>query len=209
MRRASSIKALSPRFGNDFRLERAYTGAMKRLHGREMALLCSPLLIIALVGWLVSKRKTPSPVQPLHLAFHVEKPTTLEAFKGSDAALVVRLAGEGADKMQVTSSDPWLEVQGAHGAERSYMLRGYSGIWTKVRKSNSNGTRFTINSQVIPAGQLRFGTSSAIQTLSATTFAAPRRGSWLLNRAQMQAVWIQEDDTPSSGSFEVGKNCPN
>jgi hypothetical protein len=159
---------------------------MKHFSAREFALLCSPLLIIGVVGWLLSKRRISPDEGKLHLAFHVEKPTTLEAFKGSDAALVVGLAGEGADKMRVASSDPWLEVQGAHGAERSYMSRGYSGIWTKVWKSNSNGTRFTINSQVIPAGQLRFGTSSAIQTLSATTFAAPRTGSWLLNRAQIK-----------------------
>ena len=51
---------------------------MKRFQVREMALLCSPLLILALVGWLLSRRKAPSPgADKLHFAFRVDKPTVL------------------------------------------------------------------------------------------------------------------------------------
>lgn len=162
---------------------------MKHFAAREFALLCSPLLIIALVGWLLAKRQAPLPVQPLQWAFHVEKPTVLEAFKGADAALVIELQGPQAGAVSVFRSDPWLEVQAAHRTQRSYISRGYSGLWTKVWKGIENGTRFPINSHEIPPGALRFGLNARL----ASTGAVPSLpkflnvgGAWSINRQRIQ-----------------------
>lgn len=170
---------------------------MKRFSPREFALLCSPLLIVGVVGWLLSKRKvtSPTPVKPLHLAFRVEKPTMLEAFGGADAALVVELQGHDADKLGFYRSDPWLEVQGAHGVLRSYESRGYSGVWTKVWKGNWNNSRFPVNAGIIPPGRLRFGFDAQMGLSNGTMPSATMphlSGNWAINRALIHPVEFQK-----------------
>lgn len=102
---------------------------VKRFSPREFALLCSPLLFIALAGWLLSRRNAPTlGGGPLRLAFRVEKPTVLEAFNGADAVLVVGLAGSGTDKMFIPNNDVFLKVQspGALGGASARMGAGRS-----------------------------------------------------------------------------------
>ena len=158
---------------------------MKRFSAREFVLLCSPLLIVGVVGWLLSKRKPPAPVTPLHLAFHIEAPTVLEAFSGSNAALVVELTGKNADKMRVYSANSELQLNTKNGIEKS---DGASAgpFWNNVWKGNVNNTRFLIDSKAIPGGQLTFNVNTNVVPSAGRATTFPIRGTWKVDRTQIQ-----------------------
>ena len=168
---------------------------MKRFSIRDLVLLCAPLLLIAGAGWMFSQRKPPPAPRPLHLDFRVEKPTTLEVFKGVDAALVIKLKGDGAgnDLINCLDSDPFLELQSQGKTQRSWVRNGYSGVWMQVWKDQSNtfgAMRVAINSAALPPGELSFGLGLKLQPAMpvppAVSALLPLRGKWPIDRSKIR-----------------------
>jgi len=160
---------------------------MKRFSPREFALLCAPVLAVAVAGILLSRRKAPRVLNagPLRLKFRVEKPTELEAFQGANAALDVSLVGEGADKMSVANPSVRLELETTKGIEASNPFNSSREKWGSVWKT-IYGWRFLINSQTIPQGKLRFNMNAEIIDNSTGTLLFSRSGDWPINRTQLQ-----------------------
>lgn len=166
---------------------------MKNISLREFALVCSPLLVVAVVGFALSRRKPPSLDEgKLHLVFHVEKPTVLESFNGADAALVVALKGADADKLNTSFADYSLELKSKSKAYKSSCSDDGSRFWNDVWKGNWNNSRFAINTRQIPPGKLRFyfttKTSYSGMVTPAPTPAPHLNGSWLINRALIKPM---------------------
>ncbi|RYX82337.1 hypothetical protein EON83_19770 [bacterium] len=163
---------------------------MKTPSPREIALVCAPLLIVGVAGFLLSRRPPAPDEGKLRLVFNIAKPTVLEAFDGSDAALVVELKGPNTETgpnnnpLRIYESAPFLELRTSKGVQSS-RWRQASGIWSNVWKKSVNGNRFLINSRPIPAGKLRFGIDTIISPLSSSpTKTAPHiSGNWTVNRA--------------------------
>lgn len=165
-------------------LQMSKFGSVKRFSFREFALVCSPLVLFGMVGWLLSQRKAPAPQQPLHLTFHIDNPTVLEAFDGVDAALVVELKGRGADKWNINQTAPFLELDTPAGTQTSHN-NSPRGAWEKVWKNNINGTRLLLNSQVAPKGKMRFGINAKISPQSGTLLSQLSR-KWEVDRAKIK-----------------------
>lgn len=146
---------------------------MKRFHGREMALLCSPVLLLVGVGWFLSARHASSDDTsnhgPLRLEFHVEPPTTMEAFRGTDAVMVVELKGQntriGPNLKPIIAYGGLglLKVQTAHGV-RSAREDGSAGQWNQWRNVwfSPNRLRTGLNFAHIPRGKLSFGMATSV-----------------------------------------------
>ncbi len=124
---------------------------MKHLSPREIALVSSPLLIVAVVGFLLARRKPPTPdAGKLHMEFHVETPTAPEAFHGAEAAFVVKLKGKDADAMHIGTNLSFWELQTATAIYSSRNGKDNPRLRHDVLKSNINGTRFLVNLKSIP-----------------------------------------------------------
>lgn len=150
---------------------------VKRFSPREVALLCSPLLLVAVAG-LWSRRLVPvlAPNEgPLRLMFRTEKPTTLEAFEGADAVMVIGLQGQGTD------DDFYLALQES-------VLKGQSprGLQTVALPSTLRDyeRRIFVNAKKVPPGKLVFGVNATIARLGkGVPASSPHlQGNWPVNR---------------------------
>lgn len=166
---------------------------MNRFSAREFALLCLPVALIAGAGLWVATRPAP---MPLHVDFRVEKPTTLEAFQGANAALVAQIRGDDAPDVTMDSmkTDAFLEVQTAQGAERSssqnwVTTSAWGNVW-KGQFYSQDGLRLPINALAIPNGNLdfRFKTQPIFKNpkpgAPTATPRTPLVGRWKIDRSQ-------------------------
>lgn len=142
---------------------------MKRFSVREFVFLCSPILLVAGAGWFLSARQSSANGGPLRLEFHVEPPTTMEAFRGTDAVMVVALKGWNTqDKPSPTSNVlhtgfPQLEVRTTRGTQLSH-FDGSSGRWQQWRQlwHEDNRRRIGVHFAHVPKGKLRFGMEASV-----------------------------------------------
>lgn len=163
---------------------------MKRFSLREFALLCVPVLVVAVAGWFFSKWQTAPNGGPLRLVFRVDKPTVLEAFEGNDAVLAVELQGRnvgyGLKEWRIWQAYPYLEVSGQGRTQRSYYADKSSERWGHLWRGSVNGTRFPVVVSSLPAGDLRFGADAKLweSSLGATGTMPHIKAEWSVNRAQ-------------------------
>ncbi len=166
---------------------------MNRFSAREFALLCLPVALIAGAGLWVATR--PAPV-PLHVDFRVEKPTTLEAFKGANAALVAQIRGGNTPDIAMDSmkTDAFLEVQTAQSTQRSssqswVTTSAWGNVW-KGQFYNKDRLRLPINALAIPDGKLAFRFKTQPVTITpkpgapTATPRPPLDHSWKIDRSQ-------------------------
>ena len=163
---------------------------MNRFSAREFALLCAPVAAIAGAGWWVSTRPAPT---PLHLSFRVEKPTTLEAFKGADAIWVTKIEGDDAKNSDLffTKMERVVEWKTPKGTQivptNSY---SYSSPWRKVWKGPQKFNRLPLNQMSIPPGELyfKFKTQPIYKSLKPGSTSAtplpPLVGRWKIDRSR-------------------------
>ena len=162
---------------------------MNRFSAREFALLCLPVALIAGAGLWVAMR--PAPV-PLHVTFRVEKPTTLEAFKGADAVWVTKIEGDDASSSDLAFAkmERVVEWKTSKGTQivptNSY---SYSSPWSKVWKGPQNFNRLPLAQMFIPAGELYFKfkaqpVSKNNKPGAAATPMPPLVGRWKIDRGQ-------------------------
>lgn len=161
---------------------------MKRLSLREVVLLCSPLLLIGVAGFVVSRHSIFPPDKP-GFEFQVEKPTTLEAFRGIQAALVVRLKGPHPPQGSM-GLEPFFELQTANGVQvfsswsNAQLLKGF----LKGTPSVEDSTRFLVNLNSVPSGTLHFEAKAftASRTTGKSVFYLNEK--WLIHREQIKPV---------------------
>ena len=165
---------------------------MNRFSAREFALLCLPVAAIAGAGLWVSTR--PAPV-PLHLDFRVEKPTTLEAFEGANAALNTTIRGDGAAevRMDIAKTQSFLEVRTAQGTQNaSSQSWPTPSVWDKVWTSQNHtqdGLRVPFYALALPDGEAFYvlKTQAKVENRAPGAPAAtptPLAGRWKIDRAQ-------------------------
>ncbi len=166
---------------------------MNRFSAREFALLCVPVIFIAGAGLCVPTRPAP---EPLHLKFRVEKPTTLEAFKGADTVLLAQIQGDNAEnvEMDISKTESFLDLQTDGSTDRSSSRSQLSSsAWSKVWMGQiyrGNVLRLPVNAMSIPAGKLDFGMKTQHVLTNpksgapATTPMPPLQGKWPVDRAQ-------------------------
>ncbi|HEX8463229.1 MAG TPA: hypothetical protein VF627_01305 [Abditibacterium sp.] len=179
---------------------------MKRFSLREFGFLCAPVVLIAAVGWFVSHRQNPADQGPLRLQFYVENPTIMEAFRGTDAVMVVSLQGwntQGApnpNSLRIHRGIAQLEVQTSQGAQVSH-FDGSSGRWKQWRPAweSGNNRRIGVNFGRLPQGKLLFGMTASVRPASLTSRAPLRHlfAQWTLSPQQIKPFSFQRVAAPA------------
>lgn len=142
----------------------------------------------------MSKRPTPftSPVDDgkVFFKFHVDKPTTLEAFRGFDGAFVAEIKNrKGFHYDAIHPSAPYLELKTARGIEASRLRNGTSGFWTDMWGSSTDNSRFPFKMRHLPPGTLHFGFDALAQLpMSGAPTLPPVRlsGKWKIDRTKIK-----------------------
>lgn len=179
---------------------------MKRFSLREFSFLCAPILLIAGFGWYASVRQPRSNEGELRLRFHVEPPTTMEAFQGTDAVMVVSLQGrntQGTLTPSLTTLSKGvaqLEVHTPQGVQVSH-FDGSSGRWKQWRPLwySDNVRRIGVNFKHLPKGTLRFGMDASIRP-AAPSLRAPLQhlsAKWTLSPNQVKPFSFRAVGAPT------------
>jgi len=158
---------------------------MKHIPFSELALLSLPVVLIGGVGYFYSRAKPTQAQEPLRLTFHIEKPTTLEAFAGSNVALVVGMAGKNAEKLRLQHVNHVLKANTKRGIMR-FDDGGDSRLISNT-KSNGKNWRLTINEDVIPLGDLSINCNATIAPASgmAPKVLPYKEGRWKIDRTKI------------------------
>jgi len=122
---------------------------MKRFSPREFALLCVPVLVVAVAGIVLSRRKAPVLVNSgqRQLSFRVEKPTALEAFKGADVVCVV-------EQNWIDHTQIYLQLQTPCGRldSRRPENAAWGVNWLRSTGGDQVWMRYGINLRDVPQG---------------------------------------------------------
>jgi hypothetical protein len=167
---------------------RAKLFGMKRFHAREMALLLGPVALIGVVGFWMSGR--PVDDGRLRLSFSIEKPTTLQAFRGIDANLALKVKNSDGKELTIKKGSPYVEVHTPRGVEVSRLEGRSQRDWeSDFWMGSINSSRFPIKMKSVPEGTLFFGFDGISQpplVAGATPTQVSRvSGKWKINRAQI------------------------
>ena len=165
---------------------------MKRFSGREFALMTAPILGIGAVAWWMSSRP-PIPVKRLgQLSFRIEKPTTMEAFRGANVAFLIDVEGTAQKDYWMQDSSAYLEIQTPTGLKKSWWNNAnYDVKWEReVWNYAINHSRFLLKTDSLPAGELHFGISGKASTGYSGTPPAPVmvNGKWKIDRTLLTPV---------------------
>jgi len=148
---------------------------MKRFSLREFALLCAPVLFVAVAGFVLSRRSSSSGMQ-----MHIEAPTTLEAWKGTDATIVItnKRGYIGNPILQVNTRGQWQSVDDLAPFRHSQLR------WCKGTSESESWMRYPINVRAVPQGPLRFGFQYSTNINANVPF--DKKQFWPLDRTQIR-----------------------
>ncbi len=180
----------------------------KRFSARETALLMLPVLAVGALGLWLSKR-APAPdaarsVGPVHFKFHLEAPTTLEAFDGADAVVRVEVRNDDEKNWYLQNYQPYLEWEtpgGEVSRNYSFVLSSTTVMHTPVREpvAYQLDLRWSGSMKDVPAGKLRFGLDYVVgptpsnKTVMLTPPKAFRAAEkWKIDRAKIKPINLRK-----------------